>query len=270
MSPQLVHNQRKCTRCGTCVRICPVEANRLEGDTLHVDFTRCRSCGLCVPYCPADARSIAGRRYTIDELFAEVQKDMPFYRRNEGGVTLSGGEVLMQSRFASEFLQVCKEHFIHTAIETSGYAAWSSLESLARHCDLVFVDLKMMDSQRHKACTGVGNARIVHNIRRLCAYSQERGLPRVVIRRLIIEGLTDDDETTVETARFINSLPTRPEINLLPFHNLGEAKYSMIGLPYLLQGRKTMKEKDPAMLHVRDLTARYAPECRVSIGGGNI
>jgi len=267
---QLVFNPPKCTGCGKCINICPVEANRFDGGTLQVDFKRCKSCGLCVPHCLANARDISGTPYTIQELFTEIQKDMPFYRRNDGGVTLSGGEVLMQSGYAAELLKLCKQNYIHTAIETSGYAAWDDFENVVRYCDLVFVDLKILDNRKHKEYTGAGNERILQNIEKLCLYSQARGAPGVIIRRLIIEGYTDDDETTIQVAQFVNSLPNHPEINLLPFHNLGETKYAMTGRSYLFHGKKMMTDRDPIILRVRDLTIQHAHDCRVSIGGGNI
>lgn len=267
---QLVFNRKKCARCGACITSCPVGANYFEGDELQVDFQRCTSCGSCVLPCLADARSISGMQYTLHELFTEIQKDRPFFRRNDGGITLSGGEVLMQSTFASELLKLCKQNFLHTAIETSGYSAWADFESVARYCDLVFVDLKMMDGNKHREYTGVGNERILQNIENICLYSHAEGAPRVIIRRLIVDGLTDDDETTIQAAKFVNHLPTHPEINLLPFHNLGESKYSMTGRQYLLHDKKMMTARDPKMLHIQHLTVQHAPECHVSIGGGNI
>jgi len=268
--PELVVNQTRCTQCGTCVETCPRDVNRLESGVLQVDFECCTACGSCVLACSADARTISGRQFTVREVFAEIEKDAAFYRRDGGGVTLSGGEVLMQSEFAAELLKLCKENFVSTAIETSGHAAWEAFEAVARYSDLVFVDLKMMDSARHRQYTGVGNEQVLANIARLCEYASARGRPRTIVRRLIVEGMTDDDETTVEAARFVNDLPTHPEVNLLPFHNLAESKYEMIGREYGLRGKKMGGVADSRMQHVFDLTVRHAPACRVSIGGANI
>jgi pyruvate formate lyase activating enzyme len=267
---QLVFKRKKCTQCGMCIKICPVGVNHYENGTLQVDFEHCRVCGLCVPHCLANAREISGAQYTVFELLKEIQKEMVFFRRNNGGVTLSGGEVLMQGEFASEFLKLCKQNFMNTAIETSGCSTWENFESVAQYCDLVFVDLKIMDSNKHREYTGVGNTQILDNIKKLCTYSHTKGTPRVIIRRPIIEGFTDDADSIIQAAQFINSLPTHPEINLLAFHNLGEEKYPMSGREYLIKGKKMMSNTDPKMLHARDLTAQYAPDCRVSIGGGNI
>ena len=267
---QMIFNKSKCAGCGVCINICPTGANRIDVDGLKVDFEHCSACGLCVDACLVNARSISGKLYTAQELFHEVVKDAAFYRRNRGGVTLSGGEVLMQSEVASQLLKLCQQNFINTAIETSAYATWEALESVARYCSIIFVDLKHIDSKKHREYTGVGNEQILKNIQRLCAYSNETGAFKVIIRRPIIEGLTDDDETTIRTAEFVNRLPTHPEINLLPYHNLGETKYIMVGQQYSLKDNKMLLPSDPLMLHIRNLSIQHAPSCRVSIGGGDI
>ena len=267
---QMVFNKNKCVGCGACLKVCSTGANMIDENGLKVAFNKCKVCGLCVDACLVNARSISGKMYTAQELFEEVVKDAAFYRRNNGGVTLSGGEVLIQSEVASKLLKLCHESFMNTAIETSAYSTWESLESVAQYCSLIFVDLKQIDSKRHKQYTGVGNEQILKNIERLCTYANEKGSLKIIIRRPIIENLTDDDETTIQTAKFVNSLPTHPEINLLPYHNLGETKYEMAGQQYLLEGKKMLLPDDPLMLHIRDLSSKYAPLCRVSIGGGDI
>lgn len=267
---QMIFNQNKCVGCGVCVKICSAGANRIDGDKAKVEFGRCHACGLCVAPCLSNARSISGKQYTALELFEEVRKDAAFYRRNSGGVTLSGGEVLQQSEVASQLLALCQKNFINTAIETTAYSTWEALVSVARYCSIIFVDLKHINSKKHKEYTGVGNEQILENIERLCEYSKENGTLKVIIRRPIIKDLTDDDETTIRTAQFVNNLPTNPEINLLPYHSLGETKYAMIGQKYSLECNKMLLPSDPLMLNIRDLSSQHAPSCRVSIGGGNI
>ncbi len=267
--PQLIVNGNKCAGCGKCVEICTVSVNDFQEDGLHVDFERCTICGKCLPVCIPDARRISGREYTVSEVFEEVQKNELFHRRNSGGITLSGGEVLLQSAFASELLRLCKTHFIHTAIETSGFAEWETYESVAKYCDLVFNDLKIFDDDKHKQYTGVGNQRILQNIQNLCEFSEKYRKPRVIIRRPVIDGITSDEDV-IAMAKFVNDLPTHPEINLLPFHNLGAAKYAMAGEKYPFEDKKLLLARDPLMQHVRDLVIENAPNCVVSLGGGNI
>ena len=269
MEPQLIFNQNKCSGCGKCIDICPVSANSFENGKLRMDFERCTCCGKCITPCLMDARKISGEIYTVLELFKEVQKHTLFFRRNSGGVSLSGGEVLLQSEFASDFLRVCKANYIHTTIETSGYAEWGKFESVVRYCDLVFIDLKIFCADKHQKYTGVSNQKILQNIESLCSYAKTKGNPKVIIRRLIIEGITTEDDI-IRAAKFINELPLRPEINLLPFHNFGEAKYAMCGRKYQMEEKAMMGISDALVQRARELTIQYAPNCRVSVGGGNI
>ncbi|GHV35392.1 glycyl-radical enzyme activating protein [Synergistales bacterium] len=267
--PQLIVNVNKCAGCRKCAEVCEASVNCFKEDGLHVDFKNCALCGKCTLVCIPDARRISGREYTVSEVFEEVQKNELFHRRNSGGITLSGGEVLYQSEFASELLRLCKTHFIHTTIETSGFAKWEAYESVAKYCDLVFNDLKIFDTDRHKKYTGVGNQQILQNIQNLCAFAEKHRKPKVIIRRLVIDGVTTDEDV-IAGAKFINDLPTHPEINLLPFHNFGETKYAMAGKEYPFEDKKLLLARDSLMQHVRDLVVEYAPNCVVSLGGGNI
>lgn len=269
--PQLAHNQNLCTGCGACIKACKRGVNQLKDGKLQVDFSKCNACGDCVPGCPVKARRIIGERISIEKLYETIIKDASFYRRTGGGVTLSGGEVMLQYEAAAALLKKCRSClFLSTAIETSACGPWEHLELLATYSDLVFVDLKHFDKEKHIRYTGVSNELILENIKKLCEMSAEKGSPRVIIRRPIITGINDDDETTVAIAKFISGLPGRPEINLLPYHNLGESKYSMIGQEYPLGKTEMMDTKSPILKRIQELTLQYAPENRVSIGGGEI
>lgn len=269
--PQLIFNKSKCTKCGACIKACKRGCNQFIEGEMQVDFKNCNACGDCVPVCPAKARKIVGEMVTVDNLLEIVKKDVAFYRRTKGGVTLSGGEVLQQYEAATELLRKAHEClFMNTAIETSAYSPWKHLESVAKQCDIVFVDLKLLNSNKHKEYTGVANELILENIKKLCEMSVNNGFPRVIIRRPIIKGINDDDESTIEIAKFINLLPGHPEINLLPYHNLGETKYSMMGEEYELGELEMMDTKSPILKRIFDLTSQFSPENRVSIGGGEI
>lgn len=269
--PQLVFNQNKCIKCAACIGACPKKLNQFVDGIMQVDFKNCNACGDCVPVCPVNARKIIGEKRTVDEVFNDIKREAAFYRRTKGGVTLSGGEVLLQYEAATELLKKCYNSlFLTTAIETSAFGPWENLESLAKYCDIVFVDLKHIDKQKHMKYTGVSNDLILENITKLCVLSEHKGAPKIIIRRPIIKGINDDDETSIEIAKFIKNLPGRPGINLLPYHNLGESKYSMIGEEYKLPELEMMVDKSPEMLRIRDLTIQYAPNNHVSIGGGDI
>ena len=196
--PQLVVNPAKCTGCGRCVEPCPQRVNTVApGEKVAVDFSACTACGTCVPACPGGARTLSGQAYTARQLYQEAAKDAAFYRKGGGGVTLSGGEVLLQYEVAAETLRLCRTNYLNTCIETSAYAPWDHLWQVAQYCHTVFVDLKHMDSTRHQAMTGVGNGVILDNLTRLCRELPRRG-GRVIVRMPLIPGCGTPVEQTPE------------------------------------------------------------------------
>jgi pyruvate formate lyase activating enzyme len=224
-----------------------------------VDHELCNGCGLCIPVCPSGAMRLFGETMNLSEVMREVKKDLVFYRRSGGGVTLSGGEVAMQPGFASAILNSSRELGIHTAIETSGYAPWPSLEKIVRHCDLVLFDLKAMDTMRHRDLTGKDNALILENARAIA------GLGRpMIIRMPLIPGCNDTEQNIHDTARFIKEqLPGVNQAHLLPYEMFGEAKYQKLGWDYQLGG---LRPPDPdAVQQLADILAGHGLE--VSIRG---
>lgn len=271
MEKQLVYNKAKCTKCGFCIAACPNNAaySTTDGE-IENDFSKCVHCGLCQKKCPNEARKIFGEEKSVIELYQEVMKDADFYRRGNGGITLSGGELLSQWQAAGDLLKLCHDSLIHTCIETSAYAPWEHLKYVLHQTSLAFIDIKHMNSERHRLLTGVPNELILENIVKACEY-MEKKKSRVIIRRVIIPGLTDDDEATIQLAKFVASLPGSPEINLLPYHNLGEGKYEMVGKDYgQLKGMNMLGNKDEVIIRISKLTKIYAPDCRIGIGGGDI
>ncbi len=266
---QLVVNPVKCTGCGRCTEVCPQKINRIEGGNVAVNFEACQVCGACLEACLNGARTISGTEYTTLDLFREAQKDAAFYRKGGGGVTLSGGEPLLQYKAAAEILRLCRKNYINTCLETSGYAPWEHLWEVAQYCHTVFIDLKQIDSDRHRSLTGVPNERILENIRRLCVELPAKG-GKVIVRMPMIPGCNDDDESVIGGARFVAELSGLPELNLLPYHNLGESKYAMIGEQYLLSSVDSLGKKDPRMTKIQDLCHQYAPQNRISVGGDAI
>ena len=170
---------------------------------------------------------------------------------------------------AAETLRLCRTNYLNTCIETSAYAPWDHLWQVAQYCHTVFVDLKHMDSAQHQAMTGVGNEVILDNLTRLCRELPRRG-GRVIVRMPLIPGYNDDDEAVAAGARFVAGLENAPELNLLPYHNLGESKYEMIGEDYPRPGLASRKGRDPRLLAIQALCQRLAPHNRVSLGGDAI
>ena len=223
---QLVQNQvmfdmDKCNGCRTCVEACPVSAIGLVNGKAKTDRKLCSGCGKCVKACRQEARSMMGKENTAGEAFRQVAQDKLFYDNSGGGITITGGEPLAQPQFSRAVLQLCKEAKINTAIETCGFAKWDVLKSVLENVDVVLYDVKHMDTSEHKKCTGVGNELILDNLKRL---SNELKMP-VVARTPIVPGYNNSKENIKAMAKFLSEkIPTCVEVNLLPYHNLGEGK----------------------------------------------
>ena len=169
----------------------------------------------------AEAREIMGKTMTVDEVYKEASMDQLFYATSGGGVTLTGGEVLSQPEFARAVLKKCRENGIHTAVETCGFASWEAVSRVMEYVDLVLYDVKHMDSQKHEEGTGVGNEKILDNLRRI---SNELGIP-VIARTPVIPGYNDQESNMHAMGKFLSeNIPTCIEVDLLPYHKLGEGK----------------------------------------------
>lgn len=264
---QLAFRADRCTGCGECLRVCRYGAvyQDEERKCCLTDFQKCVGCMKCVKVCPAGARIQVGREYSSEEIIKEVEKDKSFYRRSQGGITLSGGEILMQPEFALEILVGCKDRFLNTAIETSACGRWEDLKKLILNSDTVFIDCKCMDSHRHKELTGVDNVRILENIRKaadLCAGEKIH----MVIRLPLIPSLNDTSENLSETARFVRALSGKPLLNVLPYHNYGESKYDTVGENYTLSNLKI-----PSGEYLKKIDGLFREAgVNCSIGGYNI
>lgn len=222
--PQLMYRTDKCVGCGACAAACPHGAVTIEDGKARTDRSKCVGCGACVQPCPTDAREIMGRIATAGEVFDEVNGDALFYG-DEGGLTVTGGEALAHPRFTQALLALCRQAGLKTAVETCGYAPWSVVKPIFELCDVVLYDQKQMDPEKHKAYTGVSNDLILENLTR-CA--QE--LPcDIWVRVPTIPGYNDDPENIAAVADFVKAhVPTCSQIHLLPYHNMGEAKFEQL------------------------------------------
>ena len=206
----------------------------------------------------ADSEKIVGRDVTVDEVMEEIRKDAPYYRRSGGGITLSGGESLLQPDFAVALLAACHEEGFNTAIETTGIAPFDVISRYLPHLDYIMMDIKHTNEEKHKEFTGQPNRRILENARKIA----ESGA-NLTIRVPVIPGFNDTPEEISAIARFANSLPNVEELHLLPYHRLGQDKYAGLGRDYTLSDIEPMpKEKVQYLLQ--------AAECsglRCQIGG---
>ena len=222
-----------------CVTSCPEGAiTPSQNDGPVIDRSRCIRCGTCVEQCRGNALQLVGEEKTAGEVVEEIQKDVAFFRHSSGGVTLSGGEVLMQPEFAKAILQACRRLGIHTAIETSGQANYETLREIAGLADFVYFDLKHPDPEMHKAAVGCSNATIVKNVQKL---TEE--FAHIHLRVPVIPGVNDSVEHISALASFIATLSV-PSVELLPYHRLGEGKYKSLGLPNLMEGVETHTKEE--------------------------
>ncbi len=172
---------------------------------------------------------ITGRDVTVEEVMEEIKKDMPYYRRSGGGVTLSGGEALCQPEFAVSLLKACQEHGIHTAMESTGYADFEVIKRYLPCLDVFLMDIKHMDSGKHKEFTTKSNALILENARKIA----ETGA-NLIIRVPVVPTFNHTKEEIKAIAVFAKSLPGVKELHLLPYHRLGQDKYEGLGREYTL------------------------------------
>jgi pyruvate formate lyase activating enzyme len=227
-SPELMWHDVRCIGHRACLSACPSRSLELTPSGIVIDRKTCDACEKCVDACPASALEVVGKRWNVDALLAEVEKDRVFYETSDGGVTISGGEPMMQHAFVGELLRCCKEKGIATALDTCGAAAWERFEEILPFVDLVLFDLKIVDDARHREITGTSNALSLGNARRIAA----AGKP-IWVRTPIVPGFTDDEANIAAIGAFVrDELPTAKRWDLLAYTNLGKPKYKRLDLPY--------------------------------------
>ena len=250
--PELVWYDVRCIGARECLTVCPEDALELTSEGMRLNREGCTMCGLCPEACPAGALEIIGREWTAEALYDEVAKDRAFYETSGGGVTVSGGEPVMQAEFVEAFLRLCREGAIHTALDTCGQADWGIYQRLFPFVDLVLYDLKLMDRERHREATGVYPDRILENAKHIA----QRGIP-MWVRTPVVPGYTDDEDNIARLAAYIqDELNTVERWDLLAYTNLGQPKYCRLSRPYPLEGAELPTRAKMERLHT------------VALGGG--
>jgi pyruvate formate lyase activating enzyme len=188
----------------------------------------CENCFRCAQACPPRAIKLWGEMMTLGELMKVINEDRSFYQSTGGGVTLNGGEVMMQWEFAETLLRTCKETSVNTCVETSLHCPREHMEAVYRYTDLVITDIKHMDSEKHRKYTGAGNETILGNIKRTVELGK-----KLVIRTPVVPGYNGDEENIRKTGEFIRRLGGNIlQYQLLPYRRLGTEKYDSLGIEY--------------------------------------
>lgn len=231
--PEVGFIKTLCTKCGKCAEICPDGALVYEAGKLpHIDHERCSGCGACSSVCSYEALVLYGKQMNADEVFDAINRDKIFYQASGGGVTVSGGEALLEPQFVCDLFEKCRRAGIHTCLETSGYAAESALRQVLPYTDYVLYDLKHLNSKKHRRYTGKPNSLILSNAKIVAASGVE-----TLFRMPLIPGINDDMQNIKETGEFLHGLENDAlRIELMPYHRLGKGKYESLDKEYRLSG----------------------------------
>lgn len=241
-------------KCGMCEDACP-EGGVLQfyrGKLKEIDRSRCTNCMACYEECPSDAIKQWGKSMTVEECMAEIRKDRGYYEHSGGGVTVSGGEPLLQSDFVAELFKACQAEGIQTCCESTFHVSWEEAQKVLPYTDIVISDIKHMDSRIHKEYTGGGNEQILENLKRVVKEEKE-----LILRIPVIPGVNDDMENIKATADFIlGELDGKVRtLQLLSFMRLGEEKYASLGIPYPMESVKLNRRS--FQKHVRELAEYF-------------
>lgn len=219
---EIAYYPQKCIGCGGCIAVCPENCHTLaEGHCF--DRTNCIACGKCAEACVADSLELLGKTETAEKILKEVLRDRPFYQNSGGGLTVSGGEPLMQSDFLLELLKGAKSEGLHTCLETCGFSSKEVLRETAQYTDLFLFDIKETDDVRHQKLTGVPFTPILENLR----YLNSLGAA-IILRCPLVPEINDREEHMEKIALLAAELEVQ-EVNVMAYHRLGDGKYDAIG-----------------------------------------
>lgn len=218
---QLAFYGHKCVMCGKCAEVCSLHS--LSGGTHTIDKEKCVLCGRCAEVCPQSAIEIFGTEMTVDEVCAALIKDKSFYDESGGGITLSGGECLLQSEACREILKEMKRCGINTAVDTCGFVPREAIDRVMPYTDTFLYDIKAIDVDVHKRCTGQPNGLILDNL----MYIDKSGA-KTEIRIPYVPGYNDNQIDKIGS--FLAQLKNITGVRVLPYHNYAASKYAALGI----------------------------------------
>ncbi len=223
--PDILFDGRLCTACGRCVPVCPEHCHSIVNGSHRFDRTACTGCGLCAEQCFTSALERCGRTVTPQEVMKDVLKDCLFYENTGGGLTISGGEPMMQFAFTRDLLKLAKGNGLHTCMETCGFARQNELAEILPLTDLFLYDIKTPDSKKHRRLTGQDNTLILNNLQ----FLNDAGA-KIILRCPLVPGVNDSEEELAAIGRLAERLPQVCGVHLIPYHPLGTAKSERLGI----------------------------------------
>lgn len=235
---QLGFLEKKCTACGKCADICKQQVHHFTEEGVHnISYEKCIACGACVNACGNEALKMYGKQCDLEEILQTVLKDKDFYERSKGGLTVSGGEPMMQFPALKTLLKKAKEAGLHVCLDTCGQAPQKNYAEIAQYVDLFLFDYKITDSAAHKCYTGVDNSLILSNLDYLCTHGND-----VFLRCPIIPGINDNEEHYQAIAELSKKYDSIRQVNLMTYHDMAKGKAAQIGVAYELAELKTIEE----------------------------
>lgn len=240
LKSQLIYLENQCIHCGTCTTVCKNHAITLTDGKLCIDKSAADEWEEVIDACPAACLTMDSKSYTVEELVKLTVRDAAFFRHG-GGVTLSGGEPLFQKDFAIALLKAFKEEGIHTAIETSCYVEQDVIKEALLYLDLIYVDFKVFDKDKHKELTGLTNDKIKENIRFILKSNKK---DQVIVRTPLIPTMTADKENIFAIGKFVTSIYSEVKYELLNYNPLAKAKYNLVEKEYCFAENPRMYTED--------------------------
>lgn len=240
LKPQLGFLAKNCIRCGKCQQICQNHVHMLKKNDVHeITFENCIQCGMCESVCPNHALKIYGKPMNAKEILSNICRDKDFFDRSGGGITISGGEPMMQFEALLDFVKKAKEKGLHICLDTCGYSQTEKYRYISEYVDLFLFDYKITEESEHQKYTGVSNTLILKNLDYLCRNGND-----VFLRCPIIPGINDNEKHYLAIAELSKKYSNIRQVNLMAYHDMAKGKATQIGETYPLEYLKTIEKKE--------------------------
>lgn len=257
MRPELFFEHDLCILCGECVRACQKDVHMIIDNKRVIRRELCDRCGKCIDACSTGALELKGKIVTVNEVMDEVLKDQPYYRRSGGGITLSGGEPLMQPDFSKALLIRSKENEINTAIESCGFTKWNVFKEILDLVDLTIYDIKITDPELHRRYCGVENSLILENLKRAINIGKT-----IIVRMPLIPSISDTNENLAQTGILLSNLGIK-SLEMIPYHAFSKDKCRALGIKYSLCDLKS--QTNEKLNNIRKLLSSFGIDAKIGI-----